>query len=76
MGGRTVISTPKMPSPAPNNRNNLIFKGHQKKEPPNCTAPKIAETTPTVAPTRVLLSQERGGWGGGGTYRNAVILHD
>ena len=31
MGGKTVISIPEIPSPTPNNRKNLIFKGHQKK---------------------------------------------
>ena len=57
-GGRTVISIPKIPSPASNNRKTLILKGQQKKELPNSTVPKVAETTLSVAPTRVLLSQE------------------
>ena len=40
-------------------KKNVIFMDHQKKGPPNSTCPKIAETTPTVALTRVLLSQGR-----------------
>ena len=40
VGGRTVISIPKIPSPAPND----IFMDHQKMEPSNPTVPKVAET--------------------------------
>ena len=37
--GRTGISIPEMPSPAPNHREKLIFTEHQEKEPPNTTLP-------------------------------------
>ena len=33
-GGRTVISVPEIPSPAPNHRKNLVFIDSQKKKPP------------------------------------------
>ena len=44
---------------------NVIFMHHQKMEPPDSTVAKSAETIPTVALTRALLSQ---GPGGGGKY--------
>ena len=44
VGGRAATDIPKIPSPAPNNRKNLIFRDHQKMEPPNSTVPEVAET--------------------------------
>ena len=64
VGGRTATNIPKTPSPASNHRKNFIFMDHHQKGPPNYTVPKFAETAPTVALTRALLSQ--GGGGGGG----------
>ena len=66
MGGMAATNIPKIPSPASNHRKCVIFMDHQKMEPPNFTVPKVAETTPTVALTRVLL------WQGGVII---VILH-
>ena len=65
MDGMAATNIPKKPYPAPNHSKNLIFMDHQKKEPPNSTVPKVAETTPPVALTRTLLSQG----GGGGTKK-------
>ena len=55
MGGRAATNIPKIPSPASNHRKRVIFTNHQKMEPPNPTVPKAAETTPTIALTKVLL---------------------
>ena len=60
--GRTVISTPGIPSPAPNHRKNLIFTDGQKQEPPNYIVPKDVETTRPVVLTRALFSQGEGGF--------------
>ena len=50
-GPRSVY--PNVPSPSPDHRRHLIFKGHHENEPPDST-----ETTPTAALTRAYLSQE------------------
>ena len=60
LGGKTAISIPKIPSPAPNHRSNLISMDQQKKELPNSLVLKVAETTPTVALTRAFLSPSGG----------------
>ena len=72
MGGRTAISIPTIPSPAslqyhpqhpyntipsPQSQKHLVFVDNHKKEPPNSMLQKVAETTPAVALTRVLLVQ-------------------
>ena len=43
--------------PQPKLEENLIFMDHQKKELPNSMMQKVVDATPTVALTRVLLSQ-------------------
>ena len=45
MNYRTATNIPKMPSPALNHSTDLIFMGHQKKDPPDSLVPKVAETT-------------------------------
>ena len=62
--GRTAISIREIPSPAPNRRENLIFRDHHKKEPPNSTISKVVETEPT---TEVLLAVCRWGWRNSGS---------
>ena len=78
MGGRAATNIPQKPSPTSNHQKNVTFMDHQKMEPPNSTVPKVAETTPTVALTRALLSQ--GGGGGVGLCSNVrqfsiTVLH-
>ena len=74
--GRTVISLPEMPSPAPNHRENSIFTGQQKTEPPSSMIPQIAATTPHV------VRQGRCCWKGGSSWRSrsrrkgGCYLHD
>ena len=70
--GRTVISIPKIPSPAPNHRKNLILNLiNQKREPPNSEVPKVADTTPCVVLTRAMSSQRERGGGRGSQRRKA-----
>ena len=62
---RTATNIPEIPSPPSSHGKNLVVMDHQKKEPPNSTVPKFAETTPDVTLTRGLLPQGGGGGGGG-----------
>ena len=57
--GRTAISIPEIPSPAPNHKENGIFADNQNMEPPNSTVPNAAETTPRVVLKTALFAQ----WG-------------
>ena len=67
LGGRTAISIHSIPSPAPKQKNKS-FVDHQKKEPPNSTATKVAETK---QPIKVLHPVRTGAiFGrGGGAFR-------
>jgi hypothetical protein len=64
--GRTVISIPEIPSPAPHHRTNLIFTGHEKKEPPNCMGLNVVETNQPITVLQAVharVSLEAGqGW--------------
>ena len=71
--GRAAANIPKIRSPPSNHREDLIFMDRQKKASSNSTALKFAETTPAVAPTRVLLSQ--GGGGGGMSNGCRIRIH-
>ena len=55
--GRTVISSPKIPSPAPNQGKKSIFANNRQPELPQSTVPKVAEATPRVVLTRALFLQ-------------------
>ena len=53
--GRTIISIPNQPSPALNQRKNMIFMDRQKMEPPNSLVSKLAEATLRFVLTRALF---------------------
>ena len=61
MAGQQPISL-KIPSRASNNRKNLIFIGHQKKELPNSTVPKFVETgRPLLGPAHCVAQRQEQG---------------
>ena len=64
-GGRKVLRTSKIPSPAPNSRKNLILRDNQKTVPPNSMVLQIAETTSRVVVTG--RCSRKGAGGGGAT---------
>ena len=71
MAGSQPISLKCHDPPQFTEKKKSIFMDHQKMEAPNSAIPKVAETTPTVALTRAILSQRAGG---GGTL-DAVRWH-